>query len=328
MFHTTTLFPLLIALSVGIYTPMSNDILFELNTSEFFLQLAITLFLVTVALCGRYLSPFASKLSAHKLALASALIFITGSLLCFFSWSIKIFILGRVIQAVGATGALTISFSWRALALAFFLSPTIGSFMYWRSTFLLMAFLSIFALAFSFLLKEPAVKSRLRLTSIHTVTAGLGVITIVGYLSIAPYIFSDLLLVPLHQFGLYFGSPVIFYLAGLLIHRKLSIEPNLTLGTLFVATAGITMLALYLAFGLTPISFLLPMGFAILGATLLLHKTTGGPLALLGSIIITPLTAWGVSSPLPLAFTLIISSTTTLVCSYYALRENESVTSE
>lgn len=321
MFHTTKLFPLLIAISVGIYMPLADDILNELNTSELLLQLTLTLFLVTVALCGRYISPLASKLGTKKLALASAVIFTSGSLLCFFSWSIEIFIAGRIIQAIGATGVLTISFSWSVLALAFFLAPTIGSFMHWRSTFLLMAFLGIFALALPFFIKEAAIKSHLRLTSIYTVTSALGVLTIVGYLSTSPYIFLDLLQIPRQQFGLYFGSQIIFYLAGLLMHRKLSTEPNLTLGTLFIAAGGLTMLILYLALGLTPISFLLPMGFAILGATLLLHKTTGGPLALLGALLATPLTAWGVSSPLPLTFTLIFSSIATLICSYYLLRE-------
>ncbi len=326
--HSTKLFPLLVAISIGMYLPAVDDILNEFQTSEFLLGLSLTLFLTTVALFGRFISPIASRLGSKKLALISAFLFVAGSLLCFFSWSIEILLLGRIVQAAGATGALTISFSWGIVAVVLFLSPTVGSFIHWRSAFLLMAFCGGFVAAISFLVSEIPLKPRIRMISIHTLSAACGVATFTAFFAVAPYIFSDLLMLPRAHFGLYFGTQIVFYLLALLMHRKLSIEPALTLGTLFTAAGGLLMLALYLILGTTTISFLLPMGFATVGATLLTQKTTGGPLSLLGSLLATPLTAWGVSSTMPFALTLIATSTITLTAGYYALRTKETPVDE
>lgn len=154
------LIPLMLALPFGmdIYVPAVPKITAFFHTSDALMQATLNLFMVTSGLIQLIIGPLSDTFGRLKSTLVCAFLFALGCLLCALSPSVFYLILGRVIQAMGASGLLMLGhaiardlYDETQLAIAYcylngvisfspLFAPFIGSFLDvyygWESTFL------------------------------------------------------------------------------------------------------------------------------------------------------------------------------------------------
>jgi MFS transporter, DHA1 family, multidrug resistance protein len=143
-------------------------------------QLVLTVFLIGIALGQLVYGPLSDRFGRRPVLLAGLLLFIAGTLLCGFAWSLPVLILGRALEAGGgcagmvlsraivrdlfdrdrAAGAIaTISM---AMTLAPSLSPALGAYLAqwagWRADFALLGMLGVAVLVLV-LLRLPETRS-------------------------------------------------------------------------------------------------------------------------------------------------------------------------
>jgi MFS transporter, DHA1 family, multidrug resistance protein len=106
------LFPLIITISfaMDVYVPAINEMGLFFHTSNAMIQASLYLFMITVAIGQLCIGPLADTLGRRKLAIYTAMLFLLGSLLAAVATSIKLLLIGRVIQALGACGTYLLCF--------------------------------------------------------------------------------------------------------------------------------------------------------------------------------------------------------------------------
>jgi len=244
------------AIALDIYIPAVPEIMRVLRTTQAGVQLTLSLFVIAMGIGQLLFGPLSDQYGRKKLALASAAIFIWGSLLCAVADSIQFLILARVIQALGACGTFVISFAVvrdvfkaeqrgkiysyinGAIALSPLFAPAIGAMLDlawgWRSIFIsligfgVLGFLVIVYFFQETLPKEQRVKFDMgifkrylsviahREASMYIFACCISVAVLFSYFSLSPYILMNLLHVPESRFGFYFAVMGLCLLLGTL----------------------------------------------------------------------------------------------------------------
>lgn len=104
------LFLLILALlfariSIGIYSPALPAMVKQLHTSIGATQITVMIYLLCVGLMQPVYGPISDAIGRRKVLLFGTLVFMAGSLVIAFATNIHTFIIGRVIQGVGAASS-------------------------------------------------------------------------------------------------------------------------------------------------------------------------------------------------------------------------------
>lgn len=106
------LFPLIITISfaMDVYVPAIPNMSSYFHTSSATMQTSLYLFMLAVAIAQLMIGPLADRFGRRMMALASALLFLLGSLVCAQASSLFVLLSGRVTQAMGACGTYLLCF--------------------------------------------------------------------------------------------------------------------------------------------------------------------------------------------------------------------------
>jgi len=106
------LFPLVISISfaMDVYVPALPLMGEYFHATRESMQASLYLFMLTVAVSQLLIGPLADRFGRRTVALATAVLFLLGSILCALADSLLTLLVGRVIQAMGACGTYLISF--------------------------------------------------------------------------------------------------------------------------------------------------------------------------------------------------------------------------
>lgn len=245
------------ALALDIYVPSIPTIQHTFATSQFIIQLTVSLFMLMTGVGQLILGPIADQIGRRKVVLISISIFLAGTILCALAPTISLLIIARVVQAIGACGMMVSAFATvrdlfagdecakiysflnSTIALSPLLAPIVGGYLQhwinWRASFVFLALISILVLISAvFNINETlkpenrrAIKKELFVDYwkifktptflIYTFCASAAFAAFLSFFSSSPYIIIDLLKVPAQHFGFYFGAIGIVFFIGSLI---------------------------------------------------------------------------------------------------------------
>lgn len=240
--------------AMDIYVPAIPNIASLFHVSDATMQLTLTLFMLTAGFLQLIVGPLSDRYGRKPIALATSVIFIIGSLLCAVAQSAAQLILFRVIQAVGASGMMVVSFavvrdlfSGKKSAQAYsflngmnafspMLAPFIGSYLVvhlsWQFAFVTLLLIGFAALYFvAFKLPETLLRRRrnaigwslinkyLKIArhsvfAIYSCVAAFGLSYLFLFCSISPYIIIRQLHIPVIDYGFYFCFMGISFFVG------------------------------------------------------------------------------------------------------------------
>ena len=113
--------PLLILLIVllSVFGPISTDMylsglpdmVLEFGTTESIMNMSLYLFMLSFTFSILLLGPVSDKYGRKKILITSMIVYTVSCILCCFSPNVEIFIILRMIEAIGAGGAITIAFA-------------------------------------------------------------------------------------------------------------------------------------------------------------------------------------------------------------------------
>ncbi len=257
------LIPLMLALPFGmdIYVPAVPKITQFFHTSDAIMQSTLNLFMVTSGLIQLIIGPLSDTFGRLKTTLVCAFLFTCGCLICAYAPVISMLIIGRVIQAMGASGLLMLGnaivrdlYCDTELAIAYcylngvisfspLFAPFIGSFIDvyygWESTFLCLLFIPALTLLLYWpLLGETLPKAKRAAWNHNLFKQYLGIIqtpTFVPYAiasaigmsyafifcTTSPVLLIKVLHVPEIQYGYYFCFMGVSFLMGSLMSANL-----------------------------------------------------------------------------------------------------------
>jgi MFS transporter, DHA1 family, chloramphenicol/florfenicol resistance protein len=233
------------AFGLDIYIPLIPQMKQVFHTSQFLIQMTLSLFLLGIAVGELIIGPLSDQFGRFKVSIISILLFAIGSLVCAVATSIAVFISGRIICAIGASGMLVIAFaivrdlfsgdesaqvySWlnAAIGISPTFAPIIGGyiafFLGWHAVFWFLVLMGagILVLTFLTIRETHPVKRRkkvdkdvvLRYINIfrninflrYSLYAGLGVSICFSFFSVSPFILINLLGIKEQHFGYYFA---------------------------------------------------------------------------------------------------------------------------
>ncbi len=240
-----TPFVLSFAFGLDIYIPIVPQMTQIFNTTPYWVQLTMSLFLFTTGLGQLFIGPLSDQFGRKKLFMASSLLFALGSIGCAFSPTIAWLIFARVISSLGACGMLVTSFALvrdlysgaqsgqiysylnGAIGISPTFAPILGGYLAvyfgWQSIFFFLGLLGLCSFGITkFLIEETHEKTKRvpidatlfhryknifknRQFIIYSCIAGFAEAVFFCFFSISPFIIIDLLEVPTHQFGYYFA---------------------------------------------------------------------------------------------------------------------------
>lgn len=178
-------------LGTDMYLPAFDVMRVDLDTSNSNISASLSVFLGGYALAQIVWGPISDKLGRPKAIIAGLFIFIVASVGIYFTKAVSLFLLFRLIQAVGVCAA---AVNWQALVVERYLSsevnkvmasimplvalspalaPLVGvallDYFSWRAIFIVLALLAGFLMAYTFTLKEGTThpeegESRLKVT--------------------------------------------------------------------------------------------------------------------------------------------------------------------
>ena len=94
------------SLSVHLFVPAMPGVAASLHASRPAVQLALTLYLIGLASGQLASGALADRIGRRRVLVGGGAVFVAGSILCCVAGSIAAFLLGRVLQALGASGGL------------------------------------------------------------------------------------------------------------------------------------------------------------------------------------------------------------------------------
>jgi len=92
-------------LSDTIILPALPQISLDFGVSANVVQLSLSVYLTAVCLAFLVWGYLIDQFGRRSAFIASSIIFLGGSLLCFISWSYEIFFIGRFVQGIGSSAA-------------------------------------------------------------------------------------------------------------------------------------------------------------------------------------------------------------------------------
>lgn len=96
-------------LALNIFVPSMPGMERDFGTSFAKVQLALSLYLAAVAVAQLVLGPLSDRFGRRPVMLWGLAVFVAGSILCRFAWSIEALIVGRMIQGAGGCAGLVLS---------------------------------------------------------------------------------------------------------------------------------------------------------------------------------------------------------------------------
>lgn len=233
------------AFGMDIYVPVIPEIRQIFHTSQFLVQLTLSLFILGIGIGNIFMGPISDQCGRLKVIFFSTLLFIAGALGCGAAPSIGFLIAARVVCAIGACGMLIVAFaivrdlfsgdesaqlySWlnAAIGISPTFAPIIGGYIallwHWRAVFWFLAFLGLLVLLNSlFFIRETLPVEKRQRFDRHAfgrykiifsnptflrymLFAAAGVSICFSFFSVSPFIIMKLLHVKQQMFGYYFG---------------------------------------------------------------------------------------------------------------------------
>ena len=97
------------AFAMDIFIPFVPFVADELATENHFIQYSLSFFMIVMALGQIFMGPLSDTFGRKPLLIICSVLFAVGSFLCSVSTGLKLFLLGRFMQALGACGGHVIS---------------------------------------------------------------------------------------------------------------------------------------------------------------------------------------------------------------------------
>lgn len=175
-------------LSIDMFLPSMPAMVQQFHSDPNTMQLAVTLFIVSLAISQLIFGPFSDRFGRRPVMLIGLFLYALAGFICVFAPSVELLILGRIMQglaagcgpAIGraivrdiygkARSAQIMSYMATAIALAPILAPMLGGFLQtywgWQSVFYVLGFMgSLFFLAFIFVVPES--NTQIDTTALH-----------------------------------------------------------------------------------------------------------------------------------------------------------------
>jgi DHA1 family bicyclomycin/chloramphenicol resistance-like MFS transporter len=249
-------------LALNMFVPSMPGLVGYFSTDYATVQLTLTLYLAGVALAQLGYGPISDRFGRRPALLAGLGIYVLGSLLCMFAWSIETLILARILQAIGGcagmvlgraivrdvfdrdNSASVIASITMAMAVAPAIGPTIGGLLDtsvgWRFTFLLPIALGVVVLLGAMRglnetnhTRAPSIDLIAMVRSYghllrspvfmgYALNTGMTVGAFFSFLAGAPYVMVEILEREPHEYGLYFILISVGYMAGNFLASRLS----------------------------------------------------------------------------------------------------------
>jgi DHA1 family bicyclomycin/chloramphenicol resistance-like MFS transporter len=262
--------PLLILIVVAATGPTALNILVpslpaisaSLRVSYGTVQLALTLYLVAIAVAQLFVGSLSDRLGRRPVLLGGLVLLVLGSMICAFAADIVTLLAGRVVQAVGGCTGIVLSRAiardisdhsgatrmvahiTMAMVVVPMVAPAAGGYLEewfdWRAGFYLVAVIGLLALAGSWqLLHETHFKRRAMpgITGLardyaqllrsrcfcgFAFNAAFSSAMFFAFLAGAPYIMVQILDRPPSEYGLYFMLVALGYMCGNFVAARLS----------------------------------------------------------------------------------------------------------
>jgi len=100
-----------ISFSMDIYVPSLPLIIRNFHTSQQAVQWTLSIYMFGVGLGQLFVGPLSDWLGRRKVVLTGLLVYLAGTLVCFFANSISILVIGRLLQSMGTCAALVVAFA-------------------------------------------------------------------------------------------------------------------------------------------------------------------------------------------------------------------------
>jgi MFS transporter, DHA1 family, chloramphenicol/florfenicol resistance protein len=325
------------AFGLDIYIPIVPQMSEIFNTSPALVHLTLSLFLFFTGVGQLFIGPLSDQFGRKSILYVSALCFAIGSLCCVFAGNISGLILARIVSSLGACGMLVTSFALvrdlfsndksakvysflnGAIGISPTFAPIIGGYLAlyfgWKSVFLFLSLIGLFALVITFFFIEEthAKEKRVKINGaifrryfniftnkqfiIFSTIGGFAEAVFFCFFSISPFIIIDLHGTPTEEFGYYFavfGSVIgLGGFASGKLTEKIGIQPTIILGIAMMFVGGLTMLGWYYINPLSLQGFLIPMAIACTGAMFLVGGTASKALEPFAAIAGTASAAFG-----------------------------------
>lgn len=285
-----------IPLSIDLYLPAMPHMADFFATTQELTNFTLSFFMLFFAISMLLWGPFTDKYGRKPILYLGLGLYITGSLICVFSWNMYMLITGRVIQAIGSGAIQAVSMAivkdnfqgfvmervlvWiqTLTILCPMLAPVGGAFLLkfvsWRGLFVILALCGIFALVMAcFLaetLKTPTAGSAFRsLGRIGVVLGNRGylillvifslmVMPVMSFLSTSSFIYMTFFDLSAEQYSYFFAFNGCFaMLAPLLYMRFLRRLPRLPFLTVCFLCVAISGLLIMILGAIHPLTFAL-----------------------------------------------------------------------
>lgn len=257
------LIPLMLALPFGmdIYVPAVPKITEFFHTSDAIMQATLNLFMLTSGLFQLFIGPISDSYGRLKTTLFCSFLFAVGCIMCAAAPTVSTLIVGRIIQASGASGLLMLGqaitrdlYNGTELAIAYcylngvvsfapLFAPFIGSFLDvyygWESTFICLLIIPIMTLFIYWPILGETLSSEnmskwdkkifleyFKVIKIPTfmpysISSAIGMSYAFIFCTTSPVILIKILGVPVIKYGYYFAFMGISFLMGSLLSANL-----------------------------------------------------------------------------------------------------------
>ncbi len=98
-------------ISTDMYLPALNQMCLDFNTTEAMLNMSLYMFMLAFAFSILLMGPISDKFGRRKILTISMIVYIIPCLTCYYSPNVEVFVALRIVQAIGAGGALTTAFA-------------------------------------------------------------------------------------------------------------------------------------------------------------------------------------------------------------------------
>jgi len=249
-------------MALNIFIPSMPGMMEVFDTSYATVQLALTLYLASLASAQLFVGPMADRWGRRPVALWGMVLSLIGTVICIFSPSIQVLIFGRVVQAIGACTGIVMSrtiirdmhgldkaasmmgYVTMVMVVAPMFSPTIGGLLDqafdWRAGFILVFICIILVLGASVPLLGETHSGPFVAGNIGQMFVGFGKLlkmpafnrhafqislssgAFFSFLGGAPYVSIQLMGISAAEYGLYFMAGGVGYMAGNFITGRMS----------------------------------------------------------------------------------------------------------